>query len=131
MVLCSGCFDGLHAGHVAYLEAARLYAQPGEELVVAVAPDDYIRRHKQREPRWSAIDRLLTVRSLRMVDRTMLHGLDGVGFLIRHLRPRVFVKAEDWKGRLTEAVREACQDSHTSVLFIPQRPTPHTSEAWT
>ena len=127
MILCSGVFDGLHAGHVAYLrEAAKRL--DGDALVVAVAPDDYVRRHKGREPRWPLSDRLLTVDALGLVDRVIAHGVDGVEDVILAYRPRLFVKAEDWKDRLTDAVLGACFASGTSILFVPERATKHTRE---
>lgn len=129
MVLCSGVFDGLHAGHVAYLQAAARLCQDGERLMVAVAPDAYVVQHKHRQPRWSAADRVMTVRALKIVDAVRLHGDAGVEDVILASTPRLFVKAEDWKDRLTVEVLAACSARGTSILFIPERATPHTSEA--
>ena len=128
MILCSGCFDGLHAGHVSYLLAAAAECQLGEPLVVAVAPDAYIRRVKGREPSWPVVDRLLTVEALDMVNRAQLHGVDGVADVIYDLHPRLLVKGEDWRGRLPADVREACHIAHTDIVYVPERPTRHTHE---
>jgi bifunctional ADP-heptose synthase (sugar kinase/adenylyltransferase) len=136
MILCSGCFDGLHAGHVAYLQAAAQQLWPSrpselkaERLTVAVAPDAYIRQVKEREPRWSVVDRVAVLQALDLVDQVLVHGESGVEDVIRELQPRLFVKAEDWRDRLTPAVLDACREAHTSILFVPEYPAAHTSQA--
>jgi len=77
VVLCSGCFDGLHAGHVAYLRLAERLCRVNERVVVAVAGDEYIRRHKGREPVWSYFERADTISELRCVDQVWMHGPSG------------------------------------------------------
>ena len=131
MVLCSGCFDGLHAGHVRYLQAASRLCRDGESLVVAVAPDLYIRRYKQREPRWSCADRMETVLALGMVDRVVVHGDDGAAGVIRAERPRLFVKGSDWRDRyrLFPEILYACHAVDADI-FTVDTPGVHTSEAF-
>lgn len=46
VVMTNGCFDILHAGHVAYLEQAR---ELGDRLIVAVNDDDSVKRLKGPE----------------------------------------------------------------------------------
>ena len=46
LVTCNGAFDGLHPGHLFYLGFCR---GQGDELVVGINGDDYIRNKKQRE----------------------------------------------------------------------------------
>src|SRR3990167_2742357 len=120
MILASGAFDGVHAGHVSYLEAAAGLLQPQEVLVVAVAPDAYIRAVKRREPYWPFVDRLKTVEALSMVDFGVPHGVDGVSSAVLALGPRLLVKGADWQGRLAAGVREACEAVGTEILFVPE-----------
>src|SRR2546422_8843697 len=51
-VLASGAFDPLHYGHIRYIQAAAEQARAENlPLVVAVAPDDYVkRRHPLVQP---------------------------------------------------------------------------------
>ncbi len=129
MILCSGCFDGVHAGHVAYLQAASRLCYEGERLLVAVAPDAYIFGVKGHFPHWSQIDRELTVHALKGVDRTCVHSDAGVADIILAKRPRLFVKGADWRDQLEPDVLAACQAAGTSILFVALRDTPHTHEA--
>jgi cytidyltransferase-like protein len=129
MILASGCFDGLHAGHVYYLTAALRARRGGESLVVAVASDTFIRRFKHREPHWSEADRYLVVKALKGITKAVLHGPEGVGDVVRKYRPRVLVKGGDWTPAPGDEVLRACEDVGTEILRIAAVPVPHTSEA--
>lgn len=128
MVLTSGAFDGIHAGHVRYLRAARALVKAGEGLAVAIAPDTYIRSAKLREPYWSQADRRYTVEALDCVNYTIPHVSASVAEVIRAYRPRLFVKGIDWQDQLPEDVRQACQESYTEIRFV-NTPGRHSSEA--
>jgi cytidyltransferase-like protein len=129
VILASGCFDGLHAGHVRYLDAAAdLKSSTGEVLVVAVAPDAYIEAAKERRPYWPQADRLHTVRALDMIDAAIAQAQPSVASIIRDYRPRVFVKGPDWQGRLPEDVLLACYEVGTVIAFV-DTPGRHVSEA--
>jgi cytidyltransferase-like protein len=129
MILCSGCFDGLHAGHVRYLQAAAKYREGGERFIVAVASDAYIRKVKGREPRWTCVERMETLEALKIVDDTVEHGEIGAADVIRALRPRFFVKGMDWMGAIPPDVRDACDRVGAVIRFV-NAPGTHTSEAF-
>lgn len=123
MILCSGCFDGLHDGHVRYLEAAKAL-NPNDELWVVVASDAYIREAKQREPKWPRYARHQVVGALRAVDRVVCGNL--VDVILAH-RPRMLVKGIDWEERLPSDVRMAAHVAHTAICFVDTEGI-HTSE---
>ena len=116
MILASGAFDGLHSGHVAYLIAAAALADA--ELVVAIAPNLYIRACKSREPRWDAQERADTVAALRVVDRVVTHPELSIAETIRRLRPRYVVKGCDWSSKLPADVVAACVEVGALVRFV-------------
>ena len=125
-MLCSGGFDGVHAGHVRYLtQAARLH--PREALYVAIAPDTYIRSAKGREPFWSQSERAETVLALGVVDRVFPHLDDSPAQLIRDLRPQWFVKGTDWRDKLPADILAACQAVGCEIRYV-HTPGRHTSE---
>ena len=124
MVLASGCFDGLHSGHVAYLTAAAALCRPDEPLVVAVESDAEIRRAKQREPRWSGAQRRRTLSALRGVDDVRPAGALHA---IQTWQPRLFVKGVDWAGKLSEEIRQACAACGCAIVYVDTDET-HTSE---
>lgn len=128
MVLCSGAFDGLHAGHVAYLDAARRLCRDNEDLCVAVAPDDYIRGEKGRAPYWEQADRAKALRALRIVSAVFVQTQCTPAALIRSDRPRLFVKGADWAGTLPQDVIDACRAVDCQIVYV-HTPGRHVSEA--
>lgn len=94
IVFTNGCFDILHAGHVAYLEEARAL---GERLVVAVNDDASVRRLKGAGRPVNPLDRRLTVLSgLAAVDWVVGFAEDTPETLLEALRPEVLVKGGDY-----------------------------------
>ena len=117
MVLCSGCFDGLHAGHIAYLTAAKALTTPNEQLLVAIAPDYYLYQAKHRGARWSQADRAATVSALSMVDGVLVHSQLTPASLIRIHWPRLFVKGVDWRDRLPGDIVDALHQVGCKAMF--------------
>ena len=67
IVLCTGGFDPLHSGHIAYFDAARTL---GDRLVVGINSDAWLTRKKGR-PFMPAAERRAIIENLRMVDRVV------------------------------------------------------------
>ncbi len=94
IVFTNGCFDILHAGHVAYLEEAR---NLGDRLVVAVNDDASVRRLKGPGRPVNPLERRLRVLSgLAAVDWVVGFDEDTPEPLLRLLRPDVLVKGGDY-----------------------------------
>lgn len=126
MILGSGCFDGLHAGHVRYLAAMKKLAQPDEHVAVAIAPDDYIDSVKKRKPHWTQTDRWRTV--LECGVHPIKQDEASVAETIRQQKPRLFVKGSEWAGKLPGDVLTACREVGTQIVYV-EAPGTHTSEA--
>jgi len=94
IVFTNGCFDLLHAGHVATLcEAAAL----GDRLVVAVNDDASVRRLKgAARPLTPLAQRLTVLAGLAAVDWVTWFEEDTPEGLIERLRPDVLVKGGDY-----------------------------------
>jgi len=129
MILAAGVFDGLHIGHVRYLQRAAALLAHGEMFRVAIAPDAYVRQVKQREPRWGERERAAVVFALGMVDATVIHDAQSVASIIRDYQPRLFVKGADWHGRIQTDVQAACQAVGCEIQIIDSGITQHTSDA--
>lgn len=94
IVMTNGCFDILHAGHVAYLARAR---ELGQRLIVAVNDDDSVRRLKGPERPVNPIDlRMAVLSGLESVDWVLSYSEDTPARLIEYLLPDVLVKGGDW-----------------------------------
>jgi D-beta-D-heptose 7-phosphate kinase/D-beta-D-heptose 1-phosphate adenosyltransferase len=94
VVFTNGCFDLLHPGHVALLEAARA---EGDRLVVGLNSDVSVRRLKgEGRPAIPEAERAETLSALEVVDRVVLYDDDTPLALIQALLPDVLVKGSDW-----------------------------------
>lgn len=94
IVLTNGCFDVIHAGHVAYLREARLQ---GDVLVVGINADESVRRLKGPErPIFNQVERLEVLSELQSVDYLVVFTEDTAASLIEALAPEVYVKGGDY-----------------------------------
>ncbi|MEO1594804.1 MAG: bifunctional D-glycero-beta-D-manno-heptose-7-phosphate kinase/D-glycero-beta-D-manno-heptose 1-phosphate adenylyltransferase HldE [Pseudomonadota bacterium] len=94
VVMTNGCFDVLHAGHVAYLEEAKSL---GDRLIVAVNDDASVTRLKGAgRPINSLEDRMLVLSGLAAVDWVVPFSEDTPAALIGHVLPDVLVKGGDY-----------------------------------
>lgn len=90
VVLTNGCFDLLHAGHLASLEQAATY---GDVLIVAVNGDASVRRLKgAARPVIGQRDRAALLGGLDCVDHVLVFDDDTPHRLLRRIRPDVLVK---------------------------------------
>lgn len=95
IVMTNGCFDILHAGHVAYLSSA---AELGDRLIVAVNDDDSVRRLKGEDrPVNNVQQRMAVLSGLESVDWVLPFGENTPARLIERLLPDVLVKGGDYQ----------------------------------
>ena len=90
----NGCFDLLHSGHLALLEAARA---EGDLLVVALNSDASVRTLKGAgRPVTPEGERAEALLALEAVDRVVIYDEPTPLEVIRALEPDVLVKGADW-----------------------------------
>lgn len=96
VVLTSGCFDILHAGHVEYLEEAK---SRGDLLIVLLNSDTSVRQLKGiTRPLISQIDRAIVLAGLASVDYIYILDEKTPCSIIQELQPDIFVKGGDYQG---------------------------------
>jgi len=93
VVMTNGCFDILHAGHVAYLEQAK---ELGDRLIVAVNDDDSVKRLKGPERPVNTMEkRMRMLAALECVDWVVPFYEDTPTRQICKLAPDILVKGGD------------------------------------
>ncbi|WP_136520109.1 PfkB family carbohydrate kinase [Cellulomonas telluris] len=96
LVATGGCFDIVHAGHVATLQAAR---RLGDALVVLMNSDASVRRLKgEGRPVVTAGDRARVLEALDCVDAVVVFDEDDPRDALDRLRPDVWAKGGDYGG---------------------------------
>jgi rfaE bifunctional protein nucleotidyltransferase chain/domain len=116
VVATGGCFDVLHAGHLASLQAARAL---GDCLVVLLNSDASVRRLKgPGRPVHAAADRARLLEALSCVDAVAVFEDDDPSDTLGRLRPDVWVKAGDYAdARLPEAA--TVEAAGGRVVLVP------------
>lgn len=95
IVMTNGCFDILHAGHVAYLQALR---ELGDRLVVAVNDDASVRELKgPGRPVSPLAERMAVVGALAPVDWVVAFSEPTPQRLIERVAPDVLGKGGDYR----------------------------------
>jgi len=91
----NGCFDILHAGHIAALTEAATHA---DFLLVGVNADASVKKLKgNNRPVNDEQSRALLLASLSMVDAVVIFAEDTPLELIKKVKPDVLVKGGDYK----------------------------------
>lgn len=93
IVMCNGCFDLLHVGHVRYLEAAKL---EGDVLVVALNSDESFMTYKKKKPVNHLDERMELIAALQVVDYVTFFDEPKVDGLLLMIRPDVQAKGTDY-----------------------------------
>ena len=95
IVMTNGCFDILHAGHVAYLSKA---AELGDRLIVAVNSDESVKQLKGPDrPINNVMQRMAVLSALESVDWVVSFGEETPARLIEQCLPNILVKGGDYK----------------------------------
>jgi len=95
IVMTNGCFDILHAGHVAYLQQAKAL---GDRLIVAVNSDDSVRQLKGEGRPVNPCERRVSVlAALGSVDWVVEFNEETPQRLISEMMPDILVKGGDYK----------------------------------
>jgi D-beta-D-heptose 7-phosphate kinase/D-beta-D-heptose 1-phosphate adenosyltransferase len=116
VVLTNGCFDILHAGHVAYLQQAR---ELGDVLVVGLNSDASVRALKgPGRPVTDELSRAAILAALECVDYVTIFDEPTASALLEELQPDVYVKGGDYS---LETLPEApvAQRLGCAIHFIP------------
>lgn len=114
VVMTNGCFDILHAGHVAYLQQA---ASLGQRLVVAVNDDDSVRRLKGPERPVNPLNqRMAVLAALGAVDWVVPFSEDTPERLICRVLPDVLVKGGDYK--IEDIAGSDCVQKHGGSVVV-------------
>jgi D-beta-D-heptose 7-phosphate kinase/D-beta-D-heptose 1-phosphate adenosyltransferase len=113
----NGCFDLLHAGHVANFSFCKQHA---DVLVVGLNTDASVKRQAKGvdRPIVNQDDRAAVLAALADVDYVVLFDDDTPGTLIEAIRPDVLVKGQDWEGR-TIVGQDSVEKNGGKVLLTP------------
>lgn len=117
VVVTNGCFDILHAGHVAMLEKARSL---GDYLIVGINSDESVRKLKgPTRPINNQENRKKVLEALRCVDFVQIFDDTNAARFLKVAKPVIYVKAADYNlDNMNKEERDVLKACHSSVIFV-------------
>jgi rfaE bifunctional protein nucleotidyltransferase chain/domain len=93
IVLCHGCFDLMHPGHIKYFQAAK---RMGDILVVTLSPDRFVDKGPGR-PAFPEQLRGESIAALACTDFVAVNRWPTAEETLRLLRPDYYVKGQEFE----------------------------------
>ena len=115
VILTSGCFDLIHAGHLNFLLKAK---SCGDFFIVAVSTDALIKKYKGLEPVVKYKDRVALMKQLRCVDRVVKQKTLVDIEQFKKLKADVFALGDDWKENYSNKGINWLRDNN-KIIWIP------------
>lgn len=110
--MVDGGFDPLHRGHIEYFRAA---AQLGSPVFCNLSSDAYVgTKHKVFLPE---DQRAAIIDAIRYIAYTHVNPYD-TETVLGELRPRYYIKGEDWRGRLPPEQIDICRVHGIEIVYL-------------
>lgn len=93
IVLCHGCFDLMHPGHIKYFQASKAM---GDVLVVTLSPDRFVDKGPGR-PAFNENLRAESIAALECVDFVAINKWPTAEETLRLLKPDYYVKGQEFE----------------------------------
>jgi rfaE bifunctional protein nucleotidyltransferase chain/domain len=118
LVVTNGCFDVLHLGHVAYLEAAR---NLGDLLLVGLSGDDSVQQLKgANRPVNNERDRAAVLAALESVRGVCIFSEKTATRFLSIAKPDIYVKGGDYTlETLNQEERRTVESGGGKITILP------------
>lgn len=114
-VLCNGCFDPFHVGHLLHFQAARKH---GDTLIVAVTKNGYVHKGKGR-PMFDEMERAAVLRALAIVDEVIL--VESSIEAISMIKPAVWCIGEEYRSKVRDEDAAYCRKWGIRLVFTDEK----------
>ena len=116
VAMVDGSFDPLHRGHIEYFrEAWDRATREHVDVLCNVASDRYVRT--KHEPLLPDIDRVAIIDAIRYISYTHVNEHD-TETILQQLRPRYYIKGNDWDGRLPPEQVRVCHEHGIEIVYL-------------
>jgi cytidyltransferase-like protein len=117
-VLVSGCYDLLHAGHIAFFKTASQYGK----LYVSVGQDGNLFKLKGKKPYFSQEERVYMVGAVKYVTEAFIASGDGMLDFeedLKRIKPDYFVVNSDG---FTPDKKRLCDENNIELIVLERIP---------
>lgn len=125
VVLCLGCFDWAHPGHIRHLQAAK---QLGEALVVVVTADRFAKLKGPGRPIFNENERAEMLAALSCTDFVAINPYPTAVEVLKILKPHFYAKGSDTvQSELFQLEVAAAAEIGCKVVYTDEK-TFHTTD---
>lgn len=93
-VMGFGTFDGIHPGHIFFLEQLK---RLGDEVYIVIARDRNVKRVKGKKPHFNEKYRLKAMQGIKLIDRVLMGHAKNYYYWINKFQPNVIGLGYDQK----------------------------------
>lgn len=113
-VMVDGSFDPLHEGHIAYFKSA---TELGLPVLCNVAPDSWT--SQKHRVLLEISRRAVVLDAIRFVSFVLV-GCESTEQALRTVRPKFFIKGNDWlkQGGVPQTEADACREIGTEIMYL-------------
>ena len=112
VAMVDGAFDPLHRGHIEYF---RMASELGAPVLCNVASDRYV--SSKHPPFLGEDQRAAIIDAIRYISYTYIYEVD-TETVLKHLRPRYYVKGSDWRHRLPPEQIAICASHGIGIVYL-------------
>ena len=112
VAMVDGAFDPLHRGHIEYF---RMASELGVPVLCNVASDRYV--SSKHRPFLGEDQRAAIIDAIRYISYTYIYQVD-TETVLKHLRPRYYVKGSDWRNRLPSEQITICASHGIDIVYL-------------
>lgn len=99
IVMCNGCYDPLHAGHIYQFQEAK---KLGTKLIITVTSDEFVKKQKgDHKPFMNINQRMELISEISCVDAIIANEHDTCESLIESIQPNIYIKGQDYQNKTT------------------------------
>ena len=106
IVLCHGCFDFLHLGHIKHFNAAK---KQGDYLVVSITSGNFVQKGLNR-PIYSESERVEFLSSIDIIDYIYIDNNLSASNVISKIKPNFYSKGSDYKNLNKDLSKKILQE---------------------
>ncbi len=117
-MLVSGCYDLLHAGHIAFFKSASQYG----DLYVSLGKDENLLKLKGKKPYFTQEERVYLVGAVKCVTEAFVASGDGMLDFeedMKRIKPDYFVVNSDG---YTEGKKCLCEENNVELVVLERIP---------
>ena len=114
IVLCNGCFDPYHWGHLKHLKAAK---EMGEILYVSITSDRCVNKGPGR-PVFNQDQRAEIIRHIDFVHGVLI--VNSSLEALERIKPDIFVKGSEYRDKISPEDYQFCLENNVQIRFTDE-----------